>query len=335
MKKKNEKEIRLRTHLLNGIKQHRNGDKRPRQIICLVPHGRHQGDPQARGFSRPAKAHRNRLLLGHLLDGEDALGTGRQAGIRDVRVDVSGQEEGRAGEVEAYEGEDDVQADVDEDVEDDVGLGQLVEGARAERARECGPVICVSISAQYNSQRAQHLVTDHTSNIKQTAGSFPSMVTLRTLATMSPFHHRTAWPTASGNKTLKPSCLATLAYMSPNVLGSAGRQLSKTEFRGMKPYINIGVRNDPAVFPMTTEMTAAASSPPADRVMTTLEAMVVGRQDVASMPRMMGIEGVPCERAPAARQMCTKTSIVLVCNGVLWAENSLSMNTGIITKLHP
>lgn len=74
----------------------------------------------------------------------------------------------------------------------------------------------------------------------------------------------------------------------------------------MKPYIKIGVRNEPSVFPMTTEMTAAASSPPAERVMTTLEAIVVGRQAVASMPRMMGIEGVPCRRAPAARQMCTK-----------------------------
>lgn len=78
----------------------------------------------------------------------------------------------------------------------------------------------------------------------------------------------------------------------------------------MKPYIRIGVRNDPTVLPMTTEMTAAASSPPAERVMTTLEAIVVGRQEVASMPRIMGIEGVPCFNAPAARQMCIKTNVV-------------------------
>lgn len=113
----------------------------------------------------------------------------------------------------------------------------------------------------------------------------------------------------------------------------------------MKPYIKIGVRNEPSVLPMTTEMTAAASSPPAERVMTTLEAIVVGRQAVASMPRMMGIEGVPCRRAPAARQMCTKAvfhDFVSISHIATITETSLidnlyspSIITGIITKLQP
>ena len=65
-----------------------------------------------------------------------------------------------------------------------------------------------------------------------------------------------------------------------------------------------GDKKAPMTLPRRTDTTAAASSPPAARVMTTLEAMVVGRQAVASMPMMTGTEGVPLSRAPAAREMC-------------------------------
>lgn len=47
-------------------------------------------------------------------------------------------------------------------------------------------------------------------------------------------------------------------------------------------------------------MMAAASSPPALRVMTTLEAMVVGRQLRTSMPRRMGMSITLVRRSPAA-----------------------------------
>ena len=64
-----------------------------------------------------------------------------------------------------------------------------------------------------------------------------------------------------------------------------------------------GERKDPATLPSTTEMMAAASSPPADRVITTLDAIVVGRQAVARRPIRIGGEGVWDLRAPAAMAM--------------------------------
>ena len=64
-----------------------------------------------------------------------------------------------------------------------------------------------------------------------------------------------------------------------------------------------GERNDPATLPITTEMIAAASSPHEARVMTTLEAIVVGRQAVVRRPMRIGGEGVWDLRAPAAMEM--------------------------------
>ena len=64
-----------------------------------------------------------------------------------------------------------------------------------------------------------------------------------------------------------------------------------------------GERKEPATLPRTTEMMAAASSPPEERVITTFEAMVVGRHDVARRPMRMGREGVLEFNAPAAMEM--------------------------------
>lgn len=111
------------THLLNRIKQNRNRNESPRQIIRLRPHGRDQRDSQARRLGRAAEAHGNGLLFGHLLYGYYAFDSLGQTRLGDVRVDGSREERGRTGQVEADEGEDDVEPDVDEDVEDDVRFG--------------------------------------------------------------------------------------------------------------------------------------------------------------------------------------------------------------------
>lgn len=103
--------------------------------------------------------------------------------------------------------------------------------------------------------------------------------------------------------TLRPSCLATLAYIRLRVLGLAGRHGPNVSSVGMKPYIRSGEKKDPNTLPRTTEITAAASSPPALRVMTTLDAIVVGRHAVTSRPTRTGMEGVSLSRAPAAIHM--------------------------------
>ena len=91
--------------------------------------------------------------------------------------------------------------------------------------------------------------------------------------------------------------------MPLRVDGLAGRQRSNTASEGMKPYMSNGERKAPVTLPYTTETMAAASSPPEARVMTTLEAMVVGRHEVVSIPMMTATEGVPLSRAPAASEM--------------------------------
>lgn len=61
-----------------------------------------------------------------------------------------------------------------------------------------------------------------------------------------------------------------------------------------------GQRKDPKTLPITTSMMAAASSPPALRVMTILDAMVVGRQLVTSIPRRTEMSMTLVRRSPAA-----------------------------------
>lgn len=86
---------------------------------------------------------------------------------------------------------------------------------------------------------------------------------------------------------------------------------------------------------------AAASSPPAARVMTTLEAMVVGRQDVVSMPMMTGTEGVPLSRAPAAREMwmmavfCWDERVFYIGIEMLVDQHVPSITAGKSRKLMP
>ena len=57
-----------------------------------------------------------------------------------MRVQQVGEGPRRAGKVEADDGEDEVQGDVHEDIEEDGRGGQLVYGTRLEGAGEGGPV---------------------------------------------------------------------------------------------------------------------------------------------------------------------------------------------------
>lgn len=166
----------------------------------------------------------------------------------------------------------------------------------------CQPHFCYNLSGVFGTL-IHTLVTHHTSSTRQSPEILANCNFCNAVAVASSFHHRIACPTSSGSTTLRHSCFATSAYMRPRELGSAGAQDANSSVLGMKPYIKIGEINDPTTLPRTTSITAAVSSPPAERVMTTLEAMVVGRHAVASMPTMMGIDGVPLWRAPAARDI--------------------------------
>ncbi len=103
--------------------------------------------------------------------------------------------------------------------------------------------------------------------------------------------------------TLRLNWKATSPYMRPRVLGEAGRHSSIPTGWGGKAYINPGEMKDPKTLPMTTSITAAESSPPAARVMTTFDAMVVGRQlDGDHAYNDARVDG-PITQAPAAMMM--------------------------------
>jgi hypothetical protein len=91
------------------------------------------------------------------------------------------------------------------------------------------------------------------------------------------------------------------------VLGDAGRSESNTESPGKKPYIKKGDKNDPTTLPMTTSIIAAASSPPAFLVITTLDAMVVGIQLTTTMPIKILGSMLPELIPPAAMIMRIRT----------------------------
>lgn len=93
-----------------------------------------------------------------------------------------------------------------------------------------------------------------------------------------------SWPAHMGTRTLSPNCINTPAYIFPSVRGVAGLQASNSGFEGRKAYTKAGEMNEPKMLPMTTSTMAAASSPPADLVMKTLDAIVVGRQLKTTMP---------------------------------------------------
>ena len=120
--------------------------------------------------------------------------------------------------------------------------------------------------------------------------------------------HRNACPTAKGSNTLRPSCFITEAYIGPIVDGAAGRHWSKAASAGRKPYIRDGARNGPKTLPMTTSMMAAASSPPAFLVITTLDAMVVGIALTAIMPISIRGSKSPDLTPPAATTIWIRTT---------------------------
>lgn len=94
---------------------------------------------------------------------------------------------------------------------------------------------------------------------------------------------RRSWPRTKGRRTVRPSCLKTLAYIAPrSELESC--QGSKAGDFGRRVMAQTGVINGPRRLATTTSTRAAASSPPAERVITTLEAMLVGRQPTRMKP---------------------------------------------------
>jgi hypothetical protein len=99
----------------------------------------------------------------------------------------------------------------------------------------------------------------------------------------------------------------TLAYMGPRVDGDAGRTWSKAESAGIKANVKPGVMNGPKTLPITTSMMAAASSPPEFRVMTTLDAIVVGQALTTTIPTSMVMSMVPELIPPAAITIRIKT----------------------------
>jgi hypothetical protein len=98
------------------------------------------------------------------------------------------------------------------------------------------------------------------------------------------------------------------------VLGEAGRKELNTESPGKKPYIKNGDRNEPTTLPMTTSMIAAASSPPAFLVITTLDAMVVGIQLTTTIPTKILASMLP-ELIPPAVIIMRITTRGLSANG--------------------
>ena len=68
-----------------------------------------------------------------------------------------------------------------------------------------------------------------------------------------------------------------------------------------------GVRNEPSTLPITTSMMAAASSPPAFRVITTFDAIVVGMQLATIIPTSTLGSMAPERTPPAAITICTMT----------------------------
>lgn len=70
---KTEAKGNYKSYLLNRIQQHRDLNKRPRQIIRSIPHSRYQWNPQTRRLRRAAEANRNHLLPRHFSNRNSTL----------------------------------------------------------------------------------------------------------------------------------------------------------------------------------------------------------------------------------------------------------------------
>lgn len=169
-------------------------------------------------------------------------------------------------------------------------------------------------AVEYNHQRNR--ITYQTIVIKKKADILARYRWSSAHCTCLTQSHRITWPTSKGSTTLSPSCIETSAYMRPSVLTEAGRHASNSGCGGRNAYIKPGQIKAPRVLPITTSTMAAASSPPAALVMTTLEAIVVGRQLSTTIPTKT-LVSIACDwRSPAAMTMRMTT-------GVLSADDSV------------
>lgn len=128
----------------------------------------------------------------------------------------------------------------------------------------------------------------------------------------------------------------TLAYIGPKVSAFAGLSESNSPPLGRNPYISQGERKDPTTFPITTSIIAAASSPPAFLVITTLDAIVVGMQLTTTIPTRMLASIVP-ERTPPATIMIwimTRTDQQKRSNMGTQVEFRTKLNNGYENKIY-
>lgn len=130
--------------LLDGVQQHGDLNQGAGEVVGLGPHGGGERDAERRRLGGAAEANGDGLLPGQPADGHGASeergrAAHHQRGVGDARVDGVAQGQRRAGGVEADDGEEHVERDVHEDVEDDGGVRGLVERARLEGGGEGGP----------------------------------------------------------------------------------------------------------------------------------------------------------------------------------------------------
>lgn len=70
---RNDDTIKQATYLFNRIQQHRDLNKRPRQIIRSIPHSRHQRNPETSSLSRATETNSNHLLTWQFSDRNSTL----------------------------------------------------------------------------------------------------------------------------------------------------------------------------------------------------------------------------------------------------------------------
>lgn len=133
--------------LFHGIQKHWDLQVRPCHFVLASPHGCHEWNSNTSGLRRATEAHCDRLLLGHLLWGNEAPDGARdrppcETGTYRLLHEVVGG----TSEYEADDSEEGIESDVHEDAEYDGALGHRIEGTGLEGVREGGPAFLVSKS---------------------------------------------------------------------------------------------------------------------------------------------------------------------------------------------